>query len=317
MTKFKFYWSLFDGEGGEGNASSGSQSGLGAEADEFLASLGGGERTDNNDTTESPEVAYGIDTEASDNSASESESQEEISPEEEFAELVGKNGRFHDLYGKAVSDAIDKRFKNQSSAQERVDSYEDALAPLMRHYGLERGDIEGLTEAINSDDDWIEDAAREKGITPDQYRENLRLQEELEKNQRALSEYKAEAKKAEQMTAWNAEADELRESFPNFDLEQEMNYNPKFTDLIENGISVIDAFVATHTQDILKGLTEESTRSAKQDVVNQIQQRQSRPVENGLKHQPAVTRKVNPSEFTNEDMDKILKDVENGKTFSF
>ena len=151
----------------------------------------------------------------------------------------------------------------------------------MRHYGLERGDIEGLTEAINSDDDWIEDAAREKGITPDQYRENLRLQEELEKNQRALSEYKAEAEKAERMTAWNAEADELRESFPNFDLEQEMSYNPKFTDLIENGISVVDAFVATHTQDILKGLAEESTRSAKQDVVNQIQQRQSRPAENG------------------------------------
>ena len=317
MTEFIFNWSLFDGEGGEGNASSGSLSGLGAEADEFLASLGGGERTDNNDTTESPEVAYGVDTEESDNSASESESQEEISPEEEFAELVGKNGRFHELYGKAVSDAIDKRFKNQSSAQERVDSYDDALAPIMRHYGLERGDIEGLTEAINSDDDWIEDAAREKGITPDQYRENLRLQEELEKNQRALSEYKAEAKKAEQMTAWNAEADELRESFPNFDLEQEMSYNPKFTDLIENGISVIDAFVATHTQDILKGLTEESTRSAKQDVVNQIQQRQSRPAENGLKHQPAVARKLNPSEFTNDDMDKILKDVENGKTFSF
>lgn len=317
MTKFNFNWSLFDGEGGEGNASSGSQSGLGAEADKFLASLGGGERTDNNDTTESPEVAYGLDTEESDNSASESESQEEISPEEEFAELVGKNGRFHELYGKAVSDAINNRFKNQSSAQERVDSYEDALAPIMRHYGLERGDIEGLTEAINSDDDWIEDAAREKGITPDQYRENLRLQEELEKNQRALSEYKAEAEKAERMTAWNAEADELRESFPNFDLEQEMSYNPKFTDLIENGISVIDAFVATHTQDILKGLTEESTRSAKQDVVNQIQQRQSRPAENGLKHQPAVARKVNPSEFTNDDMDKILKEVESGKTFSF
>lgn len=317
MTKFNFNWSLFDGEGGEGNASSGSQSGLGAEADKFLASLGGGERTDNNDTTEPPDVAYGLGTEESDNSASESESQEEISPEEEFAELVGKNGRFHEIYGKAVSDAINNRFKNQSSAQERVDSYEDALAPIMRHYGLERGDIEGLTEAINSDDDWIEDAAREKGITPDQYRENLRLQEELEKNQRALSEYKEEAEKAERMAAWNAEADELRESFPNFDLEQEMSYNPKFTDLIENGISVIDAFVATHTQDILKGLTEESTRSAKQDVVNQIQQRQSRPAENGLKHQPAVARKVNPSEFTNDDMDKILKEVESGKTFSF
>ena len=231
MTKFNFNWFLFDGDGGEGNASSGSQSGLGAEADEFLASLGGGERADNNDTTESPEVAYGLDTEESDNSASESESQEEISPEEEFAELVGKNGRFHEIYGKAVSDAINNRFKNQSSAQERVDSYEDALAPIMRHYGLERGDIEGLTEAINSDDDWIEDDAREKGITPDQYRENLRLQEELEKNQRALSEYKAEAEKAERMAAWNAEADELRESFPNFDLEQEMSYNPKFTDL--------------------------------------------------------------------------------------
>lgn len=319
MTNTKLNWHLFDGEGGEGgNTSSGSgQTGLGAEADAFLASLGGEDEADNGEPTNTSNVAQEEASEGSDTDNSDSEENQEVSLEDEFAELVGKTGRFHELYGKAVSDAIQQRFKNQADMKAAVDSYDSVLAPLFQHYGVESGDIEGLSNALGSDDDWIEDAAKEKGMSPDQYRENLRLQSELEKNQKELEEYRAEAARAEKFKAWNAEADELRGTFPNFDLTKEMEVNPKFADLIDNGISVLDAFVATHAQNILQGINAETSRQAKQDVVNQIQQRQSRPMENGLRHQPAVVRKQNPSEFTDEDIDKILKDVEGGKKFTF
>ena len=318
MTDNIFNWHLFDGEGGgEGNASSdGSQTGLGAEADRFLASLGGGELEENSGLTETPEVAT---EDIPENQGTELETSEEnqVSLDDEFAELVGKNGKFHDLYGQAVSDAIQQRFKNQADMKETVDSYDEVLSTLFHHYGVDSGDIEGLKSALSSDDDWIEDAAEEKGMSTDQYRENLKMQEELERNRKALAEYKAEAERAERFKGWNKEADELKQSFPNFDLELEMQYNPKFTDLIDNGISVIDAFVATHAQNIMQGMNAETSRNAKQDVVNQIQQRQARPVENGLRHQPAVVRKANPSEFTNDDIDKILKDVSEGKKITF
>lgn len=316
MTKTILYWNLFDGEGGEGNASAdGSQMGLGPDADKFLASLGGGELSDNGGLTETSEVATGEVLENPDTEVTEPE-ENQVSLTDEFAELIGKNGKFHDLYGQAVSEAIQQRFKNQADMKETVNSYDDVLSTLFHHYGVESGDIEGLKNALSSDDDWIEDAAQEKGMSTDQYRENLRMQEELERNRKALDEYRAEAERAERFKTWNAEADKLRESFPNFDLEKEMEYNPKFTDLIDNGISVLDAFVATHAQNILQGMTAETSRTAKQEVVNQIQQRQSRPTENGLRHQPAVVRKQNPSEFTNDDIDKILKEVSEGKKFT-
>lgn len=316
MTKTILYWNLFDGEGGEGNASAdGSQTGLGPDADKFLASLGGGELSDNGGLTETSEVATGEVLENPDTEVTEPE-ENQVSLTDEFAELIGKNGKFHDLYGQAVSEAIQQRFKNQADMKETVNSYDDVLSTLFHHYGVESGDIEGLKNALSSDDDWIEDAAQENGMSTDQYRENLRMQEELERNRKALDEYRAEAERAERFKTWNAEADKLRESFPNFDLEKEMEYNPKFTDLIDNGISVLDAFVATHAQNILQGMTAETSRTAKQEVVNQIQQRQSRPTENGLRHQPAVVRKQNPSEFTNDDIDKILKEVSEGKKFT-
>ena len=325
IDNFKFRFDLFDGNGGDGSSSG--ESGLGAEASAFLDSLDGGikKQTKSQSNAEPVNVLYGKAARednsgesgpvGKDTETASTQQAQQKSAADEFAELIGKGGKFHDAYGQAVSQAIQQRFKNQSNLQSTVDSYDKALAPMFQRYGVKAGDIEGLTNAIANDEELYASEAERQGMTVDQYRKNLQLQAEAERGRQLMAEYENQQRRNELYAEWDRQADELREAFPNFDLGMEIQQNTKFAELIDAGISIADAFFASHAQDILAGIDAESSATARASVVNTIQQRASRPPENGIRHNAAVVKKVDPNTFTDEDMDRILRDVANGRPF--
>lgn len=321
---FRFQFDLFDGEGGDGASTGGD--GLGEDARAFLASLGGDEGNDGagNPSATEPTVVYGKDAKeepgpdpAGGDEGADNQDSEGKSDAEEFAELIGKGGRFHDLYGQKVSSAIQERFKNQADLKSTVDSYDAVMAPFYQRYGVKPGDLEGLKEAIAGDDDLYAAEAERLGLTPEQYRHNLQLEMEAARGRQLQKEYQQEQHRAQVFQEWDRQAAELQKDFPKFDLGQEIDANETFANLIDNGVSIRDAFLASHADDIFKGLQHQSTADARLDVVNNIQRKAARPPENGARNNAAVVRKPDPSTFTDEDMDRILQDVANGKTFTF
>ena len=325
INNLKLNFHLFDGEGGgDAGGSTGAEGGIGAEASNFLESLVGKGKSSSTSGSTEPTVLYGnaakegegeqgpvgADGNTADTSANSQENEAD-----EFAKLIAKGGKYHDLYGQAISQAIQQRFKNQGDLQSTVDKTNSVLAPMYQRYGLEAGDIEGLQKAIASDEDLFSAEAERQGLSVEQYRQNLQLQAEAERGRQLQQQFLDEQNRNRMYAEWDRQSDELRESFPKFDLGQEIQQNQKFADLIDNGVSVQDAFFASHAKDILSGINQESTQAARADVVNTIQQRAARPPENGIRHNAAVVRKVDPKTFTNEDMDKILADVASGKPF--
>ena len=316
MTDFKFIFNLFDGDGGEGGSeSSSSLGGLGNDAREFLRSLGEPE-----DSFSGSNQQVVIENEPTDTDAEEhnGNAQEDV-PEagETFADLVAKGGKYHEEYGKAVSQAIKDRFKNQANYKSTIDSYDEALSPLWAKYGLKPGDIDGLSQSISRDDSNYADAAEKAGLTIEQYKQNLELQREAEKGREIAQAYEREKQRNALYAEWEADADALKESFPNFDLGMELQSNERMANLLDNGVSVMDAFFATHAEEIMQGMSQESTADARRGVVNNIKQRAARPPENAAKHNPASQRRLDPSQLSDDDIDKILKDIENGGTVSF
>ena len=310
---------LFDGEGGgEGAAPSGETSGLGEDARAFLRSLGY-EDEESTPNASGEQIVYGKampeDAEVSASPVGKDTVEPEVDLASEFKELIGKNGKFHDLYGESVSQAIDKRFKNQADLKSTLSQYDNALAPLMQRYGLETGDIEGLTNALQNDEDIYSSEAEKNGMTVEQYRENLKLRAEAQRGREIQEAYENEKQRTALYAEWDRQADELREALPNFDLGMEIQNNERFANLIDNGVAIKDAFLATHAEEILSGMNADARQQGSQDVINNIQQRASRPVENGMRHNAAVVRKVDPNTFTDEDMDRILQQVAEGKPF--
>lgn len=300
MDKYTFLrFDLFDGEGGE----SGSDSGLGAEARAFAESIGmewnGAEVSSNGNEASPSDVG----------------NHEEANPQQEFAELIGKGGKYHDAYGQAVTQAINQRFRNQSDLQAKIDSYDDVMSPLFERYGLAQGDVEGLRNSLQGDESLYVQAAEEEGLSVEQYREQLRLKADAERGRQLLAEYKNQQERNAKFANWEKQADELRQAFPNFDLGQELK-SEQFGKMLDSGISVQDAFVAMHAEDILSGINEETTRSAKQNVLDNIRSRQARPQENASRSNPATVRTFDPSAITDADMDDIIKKALDGSSFN-
>ena len=291
---------LFDGEGGgEGSGATASSSGSEQEGQQRVEY--GKPSTGNGQTSQ---VGSDRSGQAQDLDA-------------EFAALVGKGGRFHEVYGQKVSSAIQDRFRNQADLQGQVNQISEDLSPLFMNYGLESGDFEGLKDAIARDDAFFKSGAEKAGLDVDQYKENLRLQAEAERGRRITEAYEQEQRQQQLIAQWQSDAAELQQAFPAFDLEQELRANEAFNELLSNGVDVRTAFLSTHIDDILNGANAYAQRTATQNVVNNIQRRAARPAEGALNHSPAIQRKADPSKLTNEDIDEINRRVEAGETIGF
>ena len=301
IKNFKFHFHIFDGEGGDGGANASESAAVAGEGQEESARVEygkaqGSERQGQNGTDKGTE---GEDLQA------------------EFTKLVGKGGKFHDLHGKMVSDAVKDRFRNQSDLQGQVNQMNDAMAPLFRKYGLQQNDIQGLTEAIANDEDLYRSGAEEQGLDVRTYMNNLKLQADAEEGRRIKENYEREQRQAQMFQRWEAESSDLQKDFPGFDLTSEIRGNENFARLINSGASVVDAFYATHRNEIFKGVADASHERATSDVVNNIRNRAARPVESGVKHSPAIVRKSDPNSFTDADMDEINRRVSDGETIYF
>ncbi len=289
---------LFEGEGGEGAGEAASTSGSKQDVSQIQYGKSVGEGQTQGQV-------------GSDNSGQ----AEDL--EAEFAAMIGKGGRFHEIYGQKVSGVIQDRFKNQANLQGQVNQITEDLAPLFANYGLKLGDYEGLKTAFTNDDAFYKAGAEKAGLDVSQYKEMLKLRADSERLNALTESYRQEQEKQAKFVEWEGEAAELQQVFPNFDLALEIEHNDQFAQLISSGVDVRTAFMSTHMDEILTGANAYAQKTATQNVVNTIQQRASRPAEGALSHQPALQRKSDPSSLSDEDLDEINRRVARGETISF
>lgn len=298
IDKLTFDFHIFDGEGGEGGATASS-----SEAKQDVKTIQYGKPSEGEAQTPSH---VGSDNSAQTNDLS-----------AEWKALTSKGGKFHDLYGQGVSEAVQNRFRNQQDLQGQVDQIADDLSPLFMNYGLNTGDFEGLKNAIANDEAFYKAGAERAGLDVNQYKQQLKLQADAERGRQITEAYQQQQRKNEMFAQWESESADLQQAFPNFDLALEIEHNEPFAKLIANGTSVRDAFVSTHLNEILSGSNAQAAQAATQNVVNTIQQRASRPAESAMNNSSAIQRKSDPSRLSNEDIDEINRRVANGDTVSF
>ena len=235
----------------------------------------------------------------------------------EWEALTGKGGKFHDLLGQRVSGAVQERFKNQADLQGQIDQISEGLTPMFMNYGLKLGDFEGLKAAIANDDDLYKAGAERAGLDVEQYKKNLKLQADSDRLHQIEESYRQEQERQQRFDAWEADAAELQQAFPAFDLVMEIQTNAKFKQLLDNGVDVKTAFQVAHLEELNTGMSAYAQRTATQQVVNNIAQRAARPMEGALNHAPAIERKSDPSKLTKEDFERIDEIVAAGGSVAF
>jgi len=193
-------------------------------------------------------------------------------------------------------------------------------------YGIDvqsADNLAALTEAVKNgkvkNDEYYETLAAERGISVKTAREMDRMESEL---QRA----NAEKQRAEQMrlaaehqqraaavrAQWEAEAAQLKEKYPAFELDEVLN-NPSVADMIRRGIGLEAAYRAAYFDQLMTESTARTAKQVEQGVAARIQQRAQRPAENGAHPGGAAEMKVDVAHMTAKQRAELAKRARRGE----
>lgn len=313
---------LFDGAAG---GSEGGGQGEGASA---LAGVQGQpESSQPEQTGGEPTVLYGIQPEQNgdiedspaagdDNGQKEQKTTKETQKErlDRYRELM--DGEFKDIHQKETQRMINRRFKETKALQERIESYQPILDNLMDRYGIRDGDITKLQEAVDHDRRYWEEAAEEAGMTVEQYTEFRKLQRENDQLKQMQLRRQADEGAKIQVRKWIEEAEELKQDYPDFDLDSFVN-DPQNVEYLRHHVPMRMIYEFANREAIQANVAAHAAQQTEKNVVEGIRAKGQRPKENGSVTQPGVIVKTNVDELTNDDIDRIIRLVQQGEKIRF
>lgn len=319
MVSGKMNLQLF-AEGGDGGSGAGETSqSAGADSSPDRGALGREENSAlGEEENAAPDEAEGRDGE------SKGEEEKKLSPAErrkKFGQLM--SGEYKDLmeeYTDTVSRAVEQRI----TASPEMRGLLEAIA---EKYGTDATDLVALTEAVKNgvvkDDSYFEKIAMEKGVSVKTAREldkletqNRRLtaqQEAAAQMQKAAQE---QARIAQIQAQWDAEAEALKAKYPEFDRE-EVLANPEVGKMMRAGCSMEAAYRAAYFDRLMARQTAATAQQTEQGVLNRVQQRGSRPSENGTRPGGAVQTRMDVEHMSRKDREALEKRVLRGEIITF
>ena len=228
-----------------------------------------------------------------------------------FEELI--KGEYKDEYTKRFQDDFNRRHRDHKELKEKFDVADRLLGIIAEKYG-ER-DVTKLEQLILNDNAHLEAEAMERGMEVEQLAEIKRLKAEAESERRRRERVENSIRADEQYNRWLEESKVLKNTFPDFDLNEEIK-NVAFMDMLQRGISVDHAYKVLHFDDIMQGTVNAAMKTTAKATADNIAARGNRPRENGNRGS-AVIYKTDVSRLSKEDRAEIAKRVASGETISF
>lgn len=307
-------------EGGDGSAAAGetSQAAQGADSSPSRGVLG---RTENAALDEQGSTDAKAEGGGSENGEGEAgEEAKKPSPAERrraFGQMM--SGEYKDLADEMMQNAVQIAAQNLEASPEM----RGLLEAIAEKYGTDATDLTALTDAIRNgvvkDDAYFERIAMEKGISVRTAREmdkletqNKRLtaqQQAAQQMQKAAAE---RARIAQIQAKWDAEAEALKAKYPEFDRE-EVLANPEVEKMMRAGCSMEAAYRAAYFDRLMARQTAATAQQTEQGVLNRVQQRASRPAENGTRPGGAVQTHLDVEHMSRKDREALEKRVLRGE----
>lgn len=244
----------------------------------------------------------------------------EKTPEERrraFGEMV--QGEYSDVFQEMMQRAIDKATENIRQ-NPQVARLTQALANA---YGVDTDDMDGLIEAVENgrvkDEKYYEDLAQQRGVSVKTARELDKMESDLKRSNtrnaqlQAMQQEATRQQRVSQIQAqWEAQAAQLKTQYPDFEL-QEVLANEQVTDLMRRGVSLPDAYRAAYFDHIMQQATAQTAQKVEQGVAARIQQRASRPGENGTRPGGAVTTHVDVASMSRRQLEDLERRARRGE----
>ena len=277
MKKIKL--SLFDGEGA---------------AAETVASA-----ADNNTTVEGGEKTQADDAQPAPDKAA------------RFKELL--KGEFKDEYEKLRRSDSAKSSRKIAQLQRENESYKEIAAVLGDRYGVDRADKAAIMQALNADRTYLRDEAMKNGVTEEYLEEMNRLRASRFEMDRIKSKDNAEREFARKLGEWRRQAEEVKETYPDFDFDTEMR-DKRFFDLLKRGFTPEEAYINLHHHSILQESMAYAAQQVRNKTIADVQANGARPVEGASSSGASIaTKSLNADAQTASGREKLLQRAMRGE----
>lgn len=226
-------------------------------------------------------------------------------------------GEFKDEYNQSVQKVINDRFKQTKEMEERLSHRRKSL--ILWHSAMldKTADADDMLRALEEDDSMFEERAMAKGMSTEQYREFYRLEKQNEEFRRAAEETQRIRQADETYSKWMSEADALKEIYPNFSFDEEVE-NKDFLQLLQNGIDVRTAYEVAHHDEIMRGAMQMASAKTAERVTDGIRAKGLRPAEKWTNtSSKPVEQKIDISKLTAKDIDVLSKEAARGEKITF
>lgn len=300
MTMFKFLKArldLFDGgsgaAGGDGGASGATSDAAGQNSGDLS------------------KVVYGKQPEETNADAADQVKESAEDRTRKYKEFINE---YKDIHTQENQKIFDRRFKDYKDLQKTVGDQGAILDRLMQRWNV--SDLESLSKAIDDDDEFWSDKAHEAGLSIEQYKEFSKLRMENERLAQAEAQRIQQAQADQQVAIWQQEAEALKNKFPNFSIEAEVN-DPQFQRLIQNGIPMETAYLVCHHNEIQNGVARAVAADTEKKVADSIRAKGSRPMENGTTSSSAFGVKNDVTKLTKADRAEVARRAKRGQEISF
>ncbi len=215
-----------------------------------------------------------------------------------FESLI--NGKYKEDFSKRTQEIIDKRFKKTKELESFYEKTSPIIEKLSSSLGLNADDYDGILSSFNEENG--EEYEAENDIAEDGTESDF---EEIKENIHKIA------------LGFIEESETLKEIYPDFDLKNELSENELFGKLIKNGVSVKDAFETVHKDELISGAMAYTANVVKEQVLRGMDVKSKRPLENGVNDSVGSVTKINVNALTENEILKILKQVENGADIRF
>lgn len=169
------------------------------------------------------------------------------------------------------------------------------------------------------DEKYYEDLAQQRGVSVKTARELDKMESDLKRSNtrnaqlQAMQQEAARQQRVSQIQAqWEAQAAQLKTQYPDFEL-QEVLANEQVADLMRRGVSLPDAYRAAYFDHIMQQATAQTAQKVEQGVAARIQQRASRPGENGTRPGGAVTTHVDVASMSRRQLEDLERRARRGE----
>jgi hypothetical protein len=227
-----------------------------------------------------------------------------------------KKGEFKEQYGRDIQAAISERFKNQQDANDQLKAMQPMLQALMQKAGVES--VDELSKIVLDDDSLYEEEAEQRGMTVSA----LKYTKQLEAQANELKAREAEALEQQQLRqhfdGLARQAEELKKTFPDFDLMTEME-NETFRRLTapNSGLKLEDAYYAVHHNELAPQAMAYGIDRAKRQISQNLQANGRRPTEGAAQGGQPANFAIDVRSMTRAQREQIKQRVRRGERIEF